>query len=116
MFPLKDDIPSRTFPFITVLLIALNILAFLYQISLGVGSPAAARAAQELIQEFGLIPCRLTGACTDPVAGLPSPYVTILSSSTAGSCTWAGTCSISGSSATTSRTRSAISASSSSTC
>ena len=80
MFPLKDDIPSRTFPFITVLLIALNVLAFLYQISLGVGSPAAARAAQELIQEFGLIPCRLTGACTDPVAGLPSPYVTILSS------------------------------------
>ena len=80
MFPLKDDIPSRTFPFITVLLIALNVLAFLYQVSLGIGSPGAARAAQEFIEEFGLIPCRLTGACVDPVAGLPSPYVTILSS------------------------------------
>jgi membrane associated rhomboid family serine protease len=80
MFPLKDDIPSRTFPFVTVLIVALNVLAFLYQVSLGIGSPGAARAAQEFIEEFGLIPCRLTGACVDPVAGLPSPYVTILSS------------------------------------
>jgi membrane associated rhomboid family serine protease len=80
MFPLKDDIPSRTFPFVTVSIVALNVLAFLYQVSLGIGSPGAARAAQEFIEEFGLIPCRLTGACVDPVAGLPSPYVTILSS------------------------------------
>src|SRR4030095_14697650 len=80
MVPLNDDIPSRTFPFVTVLIVALNVLAFLYQVSLGIGSPGAARAAQEFIEEFGLIPCRLTGACVDPVAGLPSPYVTILSS------------------------------------
>jgi membrane associated rhomboid family serine protease len=80
VFPLKDDIPSRTFPFVTVTLIAANILIFLYQVSLGVGGADAARAAHELILEFGLIPCRLTGQCADTVVGLPSPYATVFTS------------------------------------
>ena len=52
-------------------------LVFLYQLSLAVGGPGA---AQDFVAEFALIPCRLTGACTDGSAGLPSPYVTIFSS------------------------------------
>jgi len=64
VFPLKDDIPSRTVPFVTIGLIALNVLVFLYQITLeGPGSPDGARAARDFIMEFGLIPCRLTGYC-----------------------------------------------------
>ena len=35
MIPLKDTIPSRTFPFINYTIILLNLLFFLYQISLG---------------------------------------------------------------------------------
>jgi len=35
MFPVSDVIPSRTVPFVTVGLIALNVLVFLYQITLG---------------------------------------------------------------------------------
>ena len=35
MFPLKDDIPSRSFPVVTVGLIAVNVLVFLYELSLG---------------------------------------------------------------------------------
>ena len=80
MFPLKDDIPTRTTPFITVGLIALNVLVFLYQISLqGEGSPDGLRASRDFILEFGLVPCRLTGACA-PGSGLLPPAVTVLTS------------------------------------
>lgn len=34
MIPLKDDVPSRTFPVVTVLLIALNVFVFLADLSL----------------------------------------------------------------------------------
>jgi membrane associated rhomboid family serine protease len=80
MIPLKDDIPSRTVPFVTVGLIAANVIAFLYQASLEVtGDPAALKAAREFIFEFGLLPCRLSGACAVP-GGFPSPAVTIFTS------------------------------------
>ena len=80
MFPLKDDIPTRTTPFITVALIALNVLVFLYQLSLqGEGSPDGLRASREFILEFGLVPCRLTGACS-PGSWLLPPALTVLTS------------------------------------
>ena len=50
MFPLKDDLPTRSTPAVTVGLIALNVLVFVYQVSLEVGSPGeGARAAQDFI-------------------------------------------------------------------
>ncbi len=80
MIPLKDDIPTRSVPVVTVGLIAANVLAFLYQLSLGGdGAGGGPRAAQELVFEFGLIPCRLTGLCRESVS-LPSPYLTIFTS------------------------------------
>jgi membrane associated rhomboid family serine protease len=80
VFPLKDDVPSRTLPVVTVGLIALNALVFLYQISLqGEASPEGLRAARDFIFEFGLVPCRLTGTCT-PVSGLLPPSVTVFTS------------------------------------
>jgi len=78
MFPLKDDLPTRSTPFVTIGLIVLNVLTFFYQISLEAGGDGAG-AAQAFVMELGLIPCRLTGAC--PVAGDgPSPVFTIFSS------------------------------------
>jgi len=80
MLPLKDDIPSRSVPVVTVGLIAMNLLAFMYQFSLsGEGPGGGGRAAQELVLEFGLIPCRLTGHCRDAV-GMPWPFVTVFTS------------------------------------
>ncbi len=77
MLPLKDDVPSRTFPLVTVALIALNAAAFLYQASLAMGpEPGAARAAQAFVAEFGVTPCRLTGRCP-LVDEFPSPAVTV---------------------------------------
>ena len=80
MFPLKDDLASRTFPLVTVLLILLNALVFLYQTSLGVGAADMdPRAAEDFILEFGLVPCRLTAKCIGH-AGLPHPVATVFSS------------------------------------
>ncbi len=80
MLPIKDDIPSRSIPFVTIVLIGVNVTAFLYQVSLGMDAdPRAARAAQAFVAEFGVIPCRLTGRC--PVADqFPHPAVTIFTS------------------------------------
>jgi membrane associated rhomboid family serine protease len=59
LIPLKSDNPLATFPFINVLLIIVNVLVFLYELSL---SP---RAGNRLIFEFGLIPARF-GVLIDP--------------------------------------------------
>jgi membrane associated rhomboid family serine protease len=80
MIPLKDDLPTRSTPAVTVLLMAANVLVFLYQASLEIGGPGeASSAAHAFAIEFGLIPCRLTGAC-HAVEDLPSPVFTIFSS------------------------------------
>jgi membrane associated rhomboid family serine protease len=78
MFPLKDDLPSHTTPVVTVLLMAINIVVYLYQASLEIDSRPGG-AAEAFVMEFGLIPCRLTGACR-MAADLPSPVFTIFSS------------------------------------
>jgi len=64
MIPLRDDIPSHSVPFVTITLIGLNVLAFLYQTSIGMnGDP---RASEAFVFEFGAIPCRVTGNCPVP--------------------------------------------------
>jgi membrane associated rhomboid family serine protease len=56
MIPLKDMTPRRSVPFVTLLLIAINVFVFVHQISL---SPAAADA---FIKTYGLIPARISVA------------------------------------------------------
>ena len=80
MLPLKDDNPSGATPFVTVGLIMVNVLVFLYELSLQASeSPDAARAAVGFVSEFGLVPCRLAGLCRS-APDLPSPILTIFSS------------------------------------
>ena len=52
MIPLKDDIPSRRFPIVTILIILLNTLAWLYEVSLG-------PYMENLIFAFGVTPVEL---------------------------------------------------------
>lgn len=80
MIPLRDDVPSRTAPFVTLTLIGLNLVVFFYQLSLQMGvEPGAQRAAEEFIREFGVTPCRLAGYCRVPEQAL-QPVVTIFTS------------------------------------
>jgi membrane associated rhomboid family serine protease len=51
MIPLRDATPSHSFPAATVLLIALNVLAFLHELSLG-------RALDVFIMQYGAVPLR----------------------------------------------------------
>ena len=37
MIPLKDTIPSRTFPAVNITLVVINCLVFLYELALGPG-------------------------------------------------------------------------------
>jgi len=53
MLPLKDDNPTSTFPFVTLSIIAANILVFLYQLSLGPELKA-------FIFKMGLVPYEIT--------------------------------------------------------
>jgi len=52
MIPLKDDQPTHSFPFMTIALIAANILVFYYQVSLG-------PAAEGFVFTYGAIPFNL---------------------------------------------------------
>jgi membrane associated rhomboid family serine protease len=79
VFPIRDDNPTRRTSFVTIGLLIANVLVFLYQVSLEAGGAPGGRAGQAFIEEFGLVPCRLTGACRSG-ADLPSPILTIFTS------------------------------------
>jgi hypothetical protein len=49
MIPFRDNIPSRSYPVVTVVLIAVNVGAFLYELSLG-------PALEAFIFQYGVIP------------------------------------------------------------
>jgi membrane associated rhomboid family serine protease len=67
MIPLHDTIRSRRVPIVTWLLIALNVLVFLYEMRLG---PAA---LERLIRTWGLVPAQLSAKPT-------TAWITILTS------------------------------------
>lgn len=51
MIPIRDDIPSRRFPFVTYAIIAANVLVFWYELRLG-------RELDAFVKAFGLVPAR----------------------------------------------------------
>ncbi len=56
MFPLRDTVRSRTFPVINYSLIAINVLIFFFEASLG------PRGFEQLVSSLGLVPLRLLNA------------------------------------------------------
>ncbi len=51
MFPLKDDIPAKSFPAVNLWLIAVNVLCFLYELKLG-------PHLEGFIIDYGFVPAR----------------------------------------------------------
>jgi membrane associated rhomboid family serine protease len=49
VIPLRDVIPSRTTPYVTISLVAMNVLVFMYQFALG-------PAVNQFVLAFGLVP------------------------------------------------------------
>ncbi len=64
MIPLRDSQRSHSTPFVTIALIAINVLIFLYQVSLDPFS------RNHLVMAYGLVPSRL-----DPAALLTSMFL-----------------------------------------
>jgi len=72
MIPLKDDLPTRIFPLVTIGFIILNIAAFFYQISLG-------QASERFVMAYGAIPYSMMHPFESNVA-LPAVATSIFTS------------------------------------
>jgi len=59
VLPIKDNVPTRTFPLVTVSLIAVNVVVWLWEWRSGVNS--------EVLQ-YGYYPCSLEGPCVSPAS------------------------------------------------
>jgi len=72
MIPLKDDNRTETFPFVTILLIAINGLVFLWEMFSPLDIPTIARL-------YGAIPYNLISLVTTPEASQPiSPFSSVI--------------------------------------
>lgn len=69
MIPLRDDIPSRGIPFVSYVIIGLNVFVFWYELQLG-------RALEHFLDVFGLVPLRFEAA-SDPVARFLPVYTSM---------------------------------------
>ncbi|MEW5801844.1 MAG: rhomboid family intramembrane serine protease [bacterium] len=74
MIPLKDDVPSTSFPAVTVAVIGLNCLVFISQMLFG------AEGGRRIVSTFGIIPYELSHF-TDlpPYTPIPLPFTLITS-------------------------------------
>ena len=74
MIPLKDENPSRSVPFITLLLIAANLAVFAYELTL---PPAGLRG---LILDLGAVPASFGFHQTSPSLPAGLPWLTLVTS------------------------------------
>jgi membrane associated rhomboid family serine protease len=78
MFPIRDDQPSFSTPFVNYFIIGLNIVAFLFQLSIGVQSRHEANA---LVFQFGVVPLHFERALAgSSVYTIPGTFLTIFTS------------------------------------
>lgn len=71
MIPLRDDNPTVSFPLVTIGLIAVNIVIFFYELSLGA-------QFEPFLNTYGAKPLYILNMTAPP--GYPSPYLTVFSS------------------------------------
>jgi rhomboid family protein len=62
VLPIKDNVPTRTFPIVTVALIAANVVVWLWEVSGGVNDE---------VLRYGYYPCTVEGACVQPASLVP---------------------------------------------
>jgi hypothetical protein len=66
MLPLRDNVPTRTFPAVTVGLIVVNALVWLWEVS---GTPVDTD-----VVHYGYYPCKIGGPCTGPALQAEIPW------------------------------------------
>lgn len=73
MFPLRDENPSHRFPLVTVAIIVVNCLAFIWEFS---GGPAA----EQLIYQYAMLPIEVSTGQNLADSTAIAPYVSIFTS------------------------------------
>jgi len=74
MLPFKDNIPLDRFPVVTVLIIAINVAVFLYELSL-----EAAGHLETFFEQYGMTPYEITHGVSTVPRGFPV-YLTLITS------------------------------------
>lgn len=75
MIPIRDDAPRYSTPYITYTLLTLNVIVFLFELTL----PASART--QFIYQFGMLPAHVTGALVGvPGVGFTGAFAPIITS------------------------------------
>jgi membrane associated rhomboid family serine protease len=74
MIPFRDNIPSRRYPAVTVLIIAVNVAVFIYQLFL------PPRALEAFIFHYGFVPARLELTAQYPLAVMRVTVVSLFAS------------------------------------
>jgi len=74
MIPLKDEVPTRRFPYVTASIIIINALVFIYQLGLSPGT------YREMMLKFAFIPALYTGSAHLPADLHVIPGVSIFTS------------------------------------
>ena len=69
MIPLRDDVPSRTYPVVNLSLIGLNVLAFLWELGNGLG-------LERVLRQVAVVPVLFTGG--DGSLGLQDVVASVL--------------------------------------
>ncbi len=72
-FPLKDENPTKTFPFMTVLIIVANVIVFLIELAYG-------HNRGYLIAKYGVIPYEITHAVDINPTVFLGPYINLITS------------------------------------
>src|SRR5256885_11845656 len=66
MLPLKDNVPTRTFPVVTVGIIVVNVIVWLWEIT---GTPVDTD-----VIHYGYYPCKVEGPCVGPALHAEIPW------------------------------------------
>ncbi|RPI30588.1 MAG: rhomboid family intramembrane serine protease [Actinomycetota bacterium] len=76
MIPLHDDNPTRRFPLVTLVLIALNLAVFVFQLTL----PRSGLTAEGFFLRAGLVPYEIVNRVDVPPDGLVPVWATVFTS------------------------------------
>jgi membrane associated rhomboid family serine protease len=63
VLPLKDNVPTRSFPIVTLSLIAANVAVWIWEVT---GTPV-----DDDVFQYGYYPCSVDGPCTEPASLVP---------------------------------------------
>jgi membrane associated rhomboid family serine protease len=66
MLPLRDNVPTRTFPIVTVGIIAVNVIVWIWEIT--------GTSVQTDVIHYGYYPCEINGPCSGPALDSTIPW------------------------------------------